>query len=204
MLRLKTLWPAKGAAAAKRPDNNNAITIWKRPGIAWPLRRFRSPCRTVEMLFRRRRQRDWLVRQRGQISNHVGALAVFLNTGKTHRGAGNKALRVADELVEVFKGPFAALRLHGGGEIEAALAFALLLIDGAKEVRADPVGAALFEGVAGAALLGGGSTLFGRGGLQQFFDRFGRCCGFGRPAMRLFLHRDLEARFFRHMGREHC
>src|SRR3954447_24601749 len=108
------------------------------------------------MLFRRRRQRDGLVRQRGQIGNHVGALAVLLDTGKAHRGAGNEALRVGDELVEVFKGPLAALALHGSGEIEAALALSLLLTDGAVEVRADPVGAALFEGMAGRALLGGG------------------------------------------------
>src|SRR5258707_15711014 len=89
----------------------------KRPGNAWPSRRFGSTCRSIEMLFRRRRQRDGLVCQRGQISNHVGALAVFLNTRKAHRSTGNKTLRVGDEFVEVVKRPFAALRFHGGGEI---------------------------------------------------------------------------------------
>src|SRR6476646_4285650 len=127
------------------------------------------------MLFRRRRQRDGLVRQRGQIRNHVGTLAVFLNTRKSHRRTGNETLRVGDEFVEVVERPLAALRLHGGGEIEATLALALLLVDGAKEVRADPVGTTLFEGVAGRALLGGGGALLGGGGLQQFLDRLRRC-----------------------------
>src|SRR5882757_10233367 len=107
------------------------------------------------MLFRRRRQRDRLVRQCGQISNHVSALAVLADAGKAHRGAGNKGLRVGEEFVEVVKRPLAALGLHGGREIEAALALALLLVDGTKEVRTDAVGATLFESVAGRALLGG-------------------------------------------------
>src|SRR3954453_2912118 len=69
----------------------------------------RSPCRTVEMLFRRGRQRNRVIGQRVQVADHVGALAVLRDTGKAHRGAGNEALRVGNELVEVVKSPLAAL-----------------------------------------------------------------------------------------------
>src|SRR5690242_20206168 len=132
----------------------------KRPGIAWPFERLSwSPAN----LLRSRRQRHRLVRQRRQISDHVGALRVLLNTGKAHRGAGDKALGVGDELVEGVEGPFAALGLHRGGEVEAALALALFLVDRAIEVRADLVRATLLEGVAGGALLGGGSALLDGG-----------------------------------------
>src|SRR6478672_870342 len=65
-----------------------------------------------------------------------------------------KALRIGYELVEVVKGPGAALALHGGREIEPAAACALRLVEDAEQVRADAVGAALFEGVARGALLG--------------------------------------------------
>src|SRR4051794_28217307 len=103
------------AGAAKRPDNNNAIkdaqprirdtaypnmqTARQSLAVVSPKR----PCGTSEMLFRRRRQRDRLVRQCGEIGNHVGALAVLADAGKTHRGAGNKGLRVGEEFVEVVK-----------------------------------------------------------------------------------------------------
>src|SRR4051812_43311479 len=161
------------------------------------------PCRTAEMLFRRCRKRNRLVGQRGQIGDHVGALGVLLDAGKAHRGAGNEALRIGDELVEVVERPFAALALHGGGEVEASLALALLLADGAVQVRTDAVGAALFEGVASGALLGGGSAALRGSGLQQLFDRLGRRGrGFLASAMRLFLHGDLEARLFRNPRRE--
>src|ERR1700712_4259470 len=133
-----------------------------------------SPCRTAEMLFRRGRKRNRLVGQRGQIGDHVGALAVLLDAGKAHRGTGNEALRIGDELVEVVERPFAALALHGRGEVEATLALALLLADGAEQVRTDAVGATLFEGVAGGALLGGGSAALRGSGLQQLFDPLGR------------------------------
>src|SRR5436190_5121257 len=136
----------------------------------------RSPrlCLSPASLFRGRRQRNRLVRERAKIRDHVGALAVLLNSGKAHRGARNKALGVRNELVEIVERPVAALALHGGGEIEAAFAFALLLADDAIEVRADAVRAALFEGMAGGALLGGGGALLDRCGLQQLLDRLGR------------------------------
>ena len=56
--------------------------------------------------------------------------------------------------------------------------------DDAIEIRADAVGAALLEGVAGRALLGGGGALLDRSGLQQLLDRLGRRGGFlGSAAM---------------------
>ena len=123
-------------------------------------------------LLRRRRQRNRLFSQRREVSNHVGALAVLLDAGEAHRSTRDKALRVVDELAEIVIGPGAAFGLHGGGEIEVT-ALALLVADDAVKIRADAVGAVLFEGMAGAAFLGGGGTLLDRGGLQQLFDRLG-------------------------------
>src|ERR1051325_4296705 len=74
------------------------------------------------------RQRNGAIGQRPQVGDHVGALAVLLDAGKAHRGAGNEALRIGDERVEVVVGPGAALALHGGGEIEAT-ALALVVAD---------------------------------------------------------------------------
>src|SRR5258707_15761331 len=92
-------------------------------------------------LFRRRRQRNRLVGQRREISDHVGALAVLLDAGKTHRGAGDEAFRTGDEFVQIVEGPGAPLALHGGRGIEAGFAFALLFIDGAEPGWAAAVGA---------------------------------------------------------------
>src|SRR6202012_2075515 len=132
--------------ARKRCDNKN--------GRARPGRWSHGNHVTVSRkLLRRGRQRNRIIRQRVQIIDHVGALAVLLDAGKAHRGARDKTLRVVDELVEVVIGPGAALGLHRGREVEAA-AFALLVADDAVEVRADAIRAALLEGVAGAALLG--------------------------------------------------
>src|SRR6202000_1097957 len=99
-------------------------------------------------LFRGRRQRLGGVRQRVQVIDHVGALAVLLNAGEAHRRARNEGLGIGQELVEVVIGPGAALGLHGGREVEAAAAFTLLVAEDAKEVRADVVRAVLLEGVA--------------------------------------------------------
>src|ERR1700754_5292721 len=99
-------------------------------------------------LFRRRRQRNRLVGQGGEVSDHVGALAVLGNAGKTHRSAGDEAFWTCEELVQIVERPGAALALHGRREVEPAFAFALLFIDGAKQVRADAVGTALVEGMA--------------------------------------------------------
>src|SRR5260221_2309706 len=200
--RLKTPRPGSCAAAAKRPDNNNAINIWKRPGNAWPLHR--RPWWTVEILFRRRRQRNRAVGQRAQIGDHISALRVLLDTGKAHRGAGNVTLRVGDELAEVVIAPGAALGLHGRREIEPA-SLALVVTDDAEQVRADAVGAALLKRMAGGALLGGGRALFDGGGLEQFLDRLGWRRGFlAPPLVSLFLHGNLKARPFRHPWRKKC
>src|ERR1700737_5434645 len=100
----------------------------------------------------RRRQRNRIIRKRVQIGDHVGAFAVLRDTGKTHRGARNKALGVRDELAEVVVGPSAAFGLHGGGEIEPA-SLAFMVADDPVKIRTDAVGAALLEGVAGGAFL---------------------------------------------------
>src|SRR2546422_8871110 len=84
--------------------------------------------RNCRMLFRRGRDRNRAVGQRGQIADHVGALAVFRNTGKAHRGAGDETLRTGDELVEVVEGPGAAFALHGCREIKAAASFASVVV----------------------------------------------------------------------------
>src|SRR5689334_11363249 len=145
------LFPHLASLLARRMRRNAPVTSTrslkpKRPGIAWP---FETLSWSPANLLRSRRQRHRLVRQRRQISDHVGALAVLLDTGKAHRGARHKTLRIGDELVEIVEGPFAALGLHGSREVEAVLALALLLVDGAIEVRADLVRASLLEGVAG-------------------------------------------------------
>src|SRR5258707_15528092 len=91
-------------------------------------------------LFRRRRQRNRLVGQGREVSDHVGALAVLLDAGKTHRSAGDEALWTSDEFVQIVESPGAALALHRRREIEPAFALALLFIDGAEQVRTDAVG----------------------------------------------------------------
>src|SRR5882757_10374246 len=110
-------------------------------------------------LFRRRRQRHRLVGQRREVSDHIGALAVLLDAGKTHRSAGDEAFWTSDEFVQIVESPGSALALHGGREIEPAFALALLFIDGAVQVRTDAVGTALVEGMAGRAFLGSRSAL---------------------------------------------
>src|SRR5260370_36242102 len=121
-------------------------------------------------LLRRRRQRNRLVRKRVQIGDHVGALAVLRDTGKTHRGARNKALGIRDELVEVLVGPSAALGLQGGGEIEPA-SLAFMVADDAVKIRPDAIGATLLEGVAGGAFLRRSCPLLDGCGLQKLLDR---------------------------------
>src|ERR1700710_2484568 len=138
----------------------------KRPGRGWPPGTKISWVTRTPLLCRRR-QRNRLVGQGCEISDHIGALAVFLDAGKTHRRAGNEALGIGDELVQIVKSPGAALALHGSREIEPAFALALLFIDGAEQVRADAVGAALLEGMAGRAFLGSGGAFLGGGGPQQ-------------------------------------
>src|SRR6185437_16025859 len=91
--------------------------------------------------------------------------------GKCHLGAGDIAARILEELIELFVGPLAALLLHRVGEGEAAPALAAVVADDVPKVGADTVGAALLEGVAGLARLGGGLALFHRRARQQYRDR---------------------------------
>src|SRR5262245_9827516 len=117
-----------GTAPVRR---NVPITTTRSPytnGQALPGRSRRSPCWTVEILLRRCRQRSRMFRKRVQIGDHVGTLAVLLNAGESHRRTRNESLGVGDELVEIVKGPGAALGLHGSGEIEAT-AFAARFVD---------------------------------------------------------------------------
>src|SRR5262245_10870767 len=53
-----------------------------------------------------------IVRQRVQISDHVGALAAARQAGEGHGRSGDKPLRIGQELVQVLDGPAAALALH--------------------------------------------------------------------------------------------
>src|SRR6202012_641888 len=117
---------------------------------AFPRRRGPAFC----ALLRRRRQRLRIVRQRMQIVDHVGALAVLLDAGEAHRGAGNERLRIGQELVQVVIGPGATLGLHGSREVEATAALALLVADDAVEVGTDAVRTVLFESMTGGANLG--------------------------------------------------
>src|SRR6476620_11161418 len=73
-----------------------------------------------QTLFRYRRQRLRMFRQGVEVGDHVGAFAVLGNASKPHRGAGNIALGIGDELVQLVKAPGASLGLHRGGEIETA------------------------------------------------------------------------------------
>src|SRR5665213_1854467 len=139
--------------------------------------------------FRHLRQRLWAVRQSVQKIDHVGALAVARQAGKGHGRARDIAARILEELVQFLVGPLAALGLHGGGEVEAAAILAALVADDIPQVGADPVRAALFEGVTGLALLGSRLALFDRGLGQQHFDRLLRLLGGGLVRGGLF-HRD--------------
>src|SRR6516164_4572575 len=126
----------------------------------------------IGWLFRRRRQRNRIVRQRAQIGDDVGTLAVLRDASETHRGAGDEALGIGDELVQVVIGPGAALGLHRSREIEAA-ALTLVVADDAVEIGSDAVRTVLLEGMTGGALLRRSGALFDGSGLQQFLDRLG-------------------------------
>src|SRR5215813_11629652 len=89
-----------------------------------------------------------VVGERVEIGDDVGALAAALDAGKGHVGAGNKAARIGNELVELVDGPIAALRLHRGGIVEPRLR-RLRTADHAIEVGPDQIAPALGEGVAG-------------------------------------------------------
>src|ERR1039458_2628303 len=105
-----------------------------------------------------------------QIVDDVGPLAVLLNAGKAHRGARDETFGIVDELIEVLVAPGATLGFHGRREIKPA-SLTFFIADDPVQIRTDAIGAVLFEGVAGSALLGGGFTLLHRGGLQQLLDR---------------------------------
>src|SRR5260370_5757632 len=125
--------------------------------------------RNVGTLLRRRRQRNRAIGEGAQIGDHVGALAVFRNAGKAHRGARNKALGIGDELVEVVKGPLATLGLHRRREIEPA-PLALLFADDAVKIRADAIGTVFLEGMAGGGFLYRRCPLLRSGRPQTLFD----------------------------------
>src|SRR5216683_532124 len=201
-----------GAGATKRLDSTGKI-IPKTAGQRSHMKTARQSLAAAaghvkvhaepEALLRRRRQRNRTIGKRAQIGDHVGALAILGDAGEAHRGAGNKALGIGNELVEVVVGPGTAFGLHGSREIKPAASFASMVVDDPEQIWADTVGAALFEGMAGSAFLRCRSTLLDRRGLQQLLDRLGRRRrGFLGAAVRRFLHRDFVTRFFRHHGRE--
>ena len=88
-------------------------------------------------------------------SDQVGALARPRNAGEGHVGARHHELRILDEVVELLSGPGALLGFLIAGRIVEAGVGPLLAADDALEIGADQVPAALVEGVAGHALLGG-------------------------------------------------
>jgi len=92
----------------------------------------------------------------------IGALLTARQPCEGHIGAGDVAARIGQEFAEFVEGPFAALGLHRGREFEAA-AFPALAADDAPKIWADPVGAALLDGMTSLALLGGRFALVDRG-----------------------------------------
>ena len=70
-----------------------------------------------------------------QIGDHVGALAVLWMPAKPIAVPGTKPFGLVMNLLRSSIGPGAALGLHGGREIEAAAALALLVADDAVEIR---------------------------------------------------------------------
>ena len=114
---------------------------------------------------------------------------------------GMKPFGLAMNLLRSSKRPGAALGLHGSREVEAAgLRPASRRRRHRGSDRRDSGRPS--EGVAGAALLGGGGALLDRGGLEQLFDRLGRRGGSAAflAVAGVLLHGDLEARLFRHLG----
>src|SRR5215472_17623396 len=144
--------------------------------LAWPFQSTFTSREAVTQppLLGSRRQRLGIVRQRVEIGDHVGALAVLLDASEAHRSTGNEPLRIGNELVEIVDRPGAALGLDGGREIETATALALVVVHDAIEIRADAVGAALLEGVAGLADFRRRLSLLDGGRLQQLLDRLAR------------------------------
>ena len=85
------------------------------------------------------------------------------------------------------------LRLQGGREIEPAATVGLLLVDDAVEVRADAVGTALLEGVAGRAFLGGAAPFSTEAVCSSFSIGSDGAAASLPAARRVFLHRNVVA-----------
>src|SRR5215218_2527852 len=124
----------------------------------------------------RRRQRDRTVGEAAQVGKDIGALVRRRDAGESHDRAGNGALRVVDELVELLEIPIAAFALEGGRVVEG-LHVRLRAADDAVKVRADLVRPALLEGVAGLALLCRGLALCRIGLGEEDRQRLRRCGG---------------------------
>ena len=91
-----------------------------------------------------------------KIGDQVGALVVLVQAGEAHRRALDVLLRRGEEMVEVVVGPNAPCRpgkIPSCRRIGEALVRGHRPVDDAPEVGTDLVGAALFAGVAGRALL---------------------------------------------------
>src|SRR6185369_1456535 len=143
--------------------------ITQRPGT-WPGRNDGIRSKLLLGGFGRLRQRRRAVRQTAQIDDDVGALLLARNAGEAHSRTGDEAARAGEELAQLVIGPLAGLALHSRRIIEASFGSARP-VDDAPQIRTDEVLAALFEGMARAALLGRGLALFHRGGGEQRLNR---------------------------------
>ena len=156
---------ARDGASKEKPGS--------RPGCS------RNRKRLTDLL--RGRERGRAVGKGPQIGQDVGTFLGLRNAGKGHDGAGNGLLWRVDEVVERLKCPVATLALERCRVVEAFMG-GDRAADDAVKIGADLVRAALFEAVAGLALLGR-SLALGRIGLgQEDRQRLGRSGGFGAAA----------------------
>src|ERR1700676_4727155 len=97
--------PTATLVAAKGPVHVLVTRHGKTAGKIPAAKLQKCPHDAIEALLCRRRQRNRVIRQRAQVTDHTGAFAVLCYTGKTHRGAGDVTLRVGEEFVQLVIGP---------------------------------------------------------------------------------------------------
>ncbi len=134
--------------------------------------------------------------------DHVGALLGARNSGERHRGPGDIAARIGEELVEFVEAPVATFALHRRRIIETRFGCPRSVYD-TPQIGPDPIGAAFLKGMTSLALSCGGLALFDRGLGQERLDRLLRLLGRARfLTLALLLDGDVVARLARLLGRE--